>query len=301
MSKVVYRGIQSCTEPQTHEKTTLRLKLTSPNSIDKNRGASVLDSHNMALQDKIAAINTANTENATNLEKGCWNFLHSYTNSPKIQEKTMGVEYIDPYNLSSFSRLSGKSLEICTENLGSETGSDTMYSSISSMDLENITKSYTNERKSTRLNVESRKEKSRSFPPPLTSISGSNHVLVRSHCEDGRLIIKAVEPTPSNTTFHVERSNGRLRLSFLKNNVDSKMDNGDKEIVEHEKCEENEEEYDQDDEKENDGNIIKGIDENRCEVEGKMGKESFQRPSRCKENGHGEKRLYHFEPFWVAT
>lgn len=326
MSTVVCKGLQSCLEPHLLETTTLRLKLISPSSIGKNRGSSVLDSRTKEIRDKChnediksTPTNVSNTQISSNLEIGSWNFLQSLSNSPQIPQKPIGnIEspYVHPFKPSSFSRLSDKSLELCTESLGSETGSDTIESSILSLDLENG-KSFTRERKSTRVNSVSRKENSRNFPPPLTSISGSNHVLVRSHCEGGRLVIKAIESPPSHTCFQVERSQGRLRLSFMKNDYDSKfgiekgvesneedeipgLENGGeicKEIQE-----DNEDEYEEGGgDEESDGYLWKDMEGNGFDVEEKMGMEKLQRPSRCKESRHGDKGLCKWEGFWVAT
>ncbi|KAM7462754.1 hypothetical protein LguiA_030875 [Lonicera macranthoides] len=325
MSTVVCKGFQSCLEPQLLETTTLRLKLISPNSIAKNREPSVFDSHTNEIRDKchnddikISPTNVTNSQISSNLEMGSWNFLQSLSNSPQIPQKPIGnIEspYVDPFKPSSFSRLSDKSLELCTESLGSETGSDTIESSILSLDLENEI-SFTRERKSSRVNSASRKENSRNFPPPLTSISGSNHVLVRSHCEGGRLIIKAIESPPSHTCFQVERSQGRLRLSYMKNDYDSKFgveesveSNEEDDIPELENggeiCEEiqedNEEEYEGGGDEESDGYLRKDMEGNSFDVEEKMGIEKLQTPSRCKENRHGDKGLCKWEGFWVAT
>nr|GMD12721.1 protein FAF-like, chloroplastic [Ipomoea batatas] len=93
--------------------------------------------------------------------------------------------YIHPLlKKSSSCCLSKHSLQICTESLGSETGSD-----------------------------------SSSFPPPLPSLANSS-VQLRSHqegegeVEGSRLILEAVS-IPQRNYFHAERSHGRLLLTAL--------------------------------------------------------------------------------------
>lgn len=70
-----------------------------------------------------------------------------------------------------------------------------------------------------------------SFPPPLTTM---NTLQVRRQCrEGGRLIIEAVEMT--NPVLQAERSNGRLRLCFLRTEEDEVESESESEI---EECEE---------------------------------------------------------------
>ncbi|KAF1861314.1 hypothetical protein Lal_00014040 [Lupinus albus] len=105
-------------------------------------------------------------------------------------------------------RLSQKSLELCTENLGNETGSDEMMEK--EVDLFSYSPSITWEY------VEKKKEKRKNFPPPLTTIrvGGSDCLKMKPHREGGRLVIKL---QPTGSCFQAERSHGRLRLSFWRN------------------------------------------------------------------------------------
>lgn len=111
--------------------------------------------------------------------------------------------YVHPLSRNSF--LSSKSLEMCTESLGSETGCGIDQSS-------HLAPA---EEVKTRANKAKTKQQSIGFPPPLTSIGGG--VEVQTHREGGRLVIKAVASSASNCgVFQAERGNGRLRLSLVK-------------------------------------------------------------------------------------
>lgn len=124
--------------------------------------------------------------------------------------------YVHPFS-NSF--LSTKSLEMCTESLGSETGSgidefpylyDHSPSSGATQQPQKKKAAAAKAIKKVKRGGES------SFPPPLTSISGSGGVQVQTHREGGRLVIKAFTVSSSSCRFQAERGNGRLRLSLLR-------------------------------------------------------------------------------------
>lgn len=202
------------------------------------------------------------------------------------------ISYVDPaFEKFSPSSLSCKSLELCTENLGSETGTDmteTTDFSLSSNAFEgreNPVRSRLLESRRSKNSQES------NFPPPLTTISGASSMQVTSHREGGRLVIKAVEATPAGNYFQAERSHGRLRLTLWKDSFDpSEMSE-----VEERENEANGEENEVEEEGDMEGNNLDGGVE--------MGMEKIhQRPSRCKEGGgHGNEGFCNWEPFWVAT
>ncbi|KAF7146019.1 hypothetical protein RHSIM_Rhsim04G0204100 [Rhododendron simsii] len=206
------------------------------------------------------------------------------------------TSYVHPMTKKLSPSLSCKSLELCTENLGCETGTnmtetpDFFLSSPALEERENPVKS--------RL-VEPRRAKnsqSSNFPPPLTTISGSSSMQVRAHREGGRLVIRAVEATSAGNYFQAERSNGRLRLSVWKDSFDPSEVSEAEGIENEANGEENEGECEAEGNEEGDMNGI-------C-VEGgvEMGMGKFhQRPSRCKEGGHGNEGFCNWEPFWVAT
>lgn len=305
----------------------MRLKVVTPKSLELARGLlSMVDSN-----DTTKELVKQKCHHNDGLG-GNWN-LHqtlSYS-SPQAPKKELESEssYIHPLVKKSSMRLSEKSLELCTESLGSETGSDTSESSILSLSLfdsRNGRSSPREERNSSSIPLmESRKSVShRSFPPPLTTISGSNSLKVRPHREGGRLIIQATEAPSTHSYFQRERSHGRLRLSFWENidyKFESKMSTGE--------CKETHEE-DEVVDVENDMNDVerlkeevddqeagndhveyvktRDMDGNSYDVEVGIGMKKFQRPtttSRCKEDGHhghGDKGLVcNWEAFWVAT
>ncbi|KAL3849865.1 hypothetical protein ACJIZ3_011747 [Penstemon smallii] len=101
---------------------------------------------------------------------------------------------------------------MCTESLGNETGT-CIDSNIDDFSLKK--QIYSKELKPREF---SRKVKhtSNNFPPPLTSISRNDGVQVKTHREEGRLVIKAFTYSSCSNYFQAERKNGRLRLSLLK-------------------------------------------------------------------------------------
>ncbi|KAL6952612.1 hypothetical protein U1Q18_030090 [Sarracenia purpurea var. burkii] len=129
------------------------------------------------------------------------------------------ISYVHPMaKRSSPSILTGKSLELCTENLGSETGTDTTEGSDFSLSSSDSDEAPAREKARSRRCGEDRKvvNGAHDFPPPLTTISGGSSFLqVRGRREGGRLIIKAVGgAAPPRGCFRAERSHGRLRLCF---------------------------------------------------------------------------------------
>ncbi|CAK9173650.1 unnamed protein product [Ilex paraguariensis] len=330
MSTIVCQGVQPCLDTQVLEKTMLRLTLAAPKSIDFSREKCHFED---IMTTKAITLGT-DTHNSSNLDLGGWSFLQSLSNLSPKEEKPKESSYVHPLvKRSSSPRLSEKSLEICTENLGSETGTDTIESTIfSSFSSDSVTETSLpkEEKKLTKQQMGSRKVNSYNFPPPLTSRSGSNSLQFRPHREGGRLIIKAIESPSTHTYFQAERSNGRLRLSFLKDHASNfdlnvttieenesiseeddidrvENDTEDEEKEEEENDEEekyeleDDEEEEDDDEEESDVYLRKDMEGNSLDVEVEMGMEKFQRPSRCKEGGRGNKGLCNWEALWVAT
>lgn len=156
------------------------------------------------------------------------------------------LPYVHPLVRRSSSLMSQKSLEVCTEALGSESGSDVV--TFSSFLSDNTAyRSFTPELECTERNLvsesllheaaktedrdaEAKELKSvnyhcsgssrsppRSFPPPLPSISrrdGQPCLKMRPHRRDGRLVVEAV-PVPSHNYLHSQRQHGCLHLSFI--------------------------------------------------------------------------------------
>ncbi|WMV10453.1 hypothetical protein MTR67_003838 [Solanum verrucosum] len=272
MSTIVYQDIlQSCFESQIIETTTLKLKI--PSSIEF-------------------------VPNLDCADGGGWSSLQNLSNI----SKESGIK------CSYSSRLSEKSLQLCTESLGSETGTDIIDTNILS-----FSSSYSRIEQS---NCKVNKRRSNSsinkkFPPPLTTIRGLNSIQFKPHREDGRLIIKAIEAPLTHNYLQAERSNGRLRLCFYKNEISASTSSNydENEELENDTVFEEEEEIEEKgentEEKEEESDIYNmkwDIDGNKFDVEGEMGKEKCQRLSRCKESGKGNKVFCDWrKALWVAT
>ncbi|GMI73826.1 hypothetical protein HRI_001051900 [Hibiscus trionum] len=225
MSSSVCQGLQTCLELRHIESHLLRLKLAPPKT---NFPASSIPPTDASITGKCN--NNAIDDCKPIGNAGCWSFLQSLAAADCSSTKNEKV-YVHPLVKRSTSTLSERSLEMCTESLGSETGSEVSDSidDISLLSLENGV--YNSKPRDS----SARKKTSRvhSFPPPLTSISGSNGVkVVKSHREGGRLVLEAVTIPPCNTYFHTERSQGRLRLSLFKDADATATVDGEEEVVE---------------------------------------------------------------------
>ncbi|CAN4113436.1 unnamed protein product [Withania somnifera] len=329
MSTIVYQGIlQSCFDSQIIETTTLKLKV--PSSLEFGRGENNLD--NVKEKCSYQVTKKSSTTATTNLDLGDWTSLQNLSKESTL-DKESGI-YVHP--LSKRSRFSDKSLQLCTESLGSETGTDIIDTSIfsfsssysriekstspSSTTINNDHLTMTNQLSESssstwssdyRVINSNNKKSCRKFPPPLTTIRGLNSVQFRPHREDGRLIIKAVEAPLTHNYLQAERSNGRLRLCFFKDeispsnfdkNEESDQNENDVRNDEKEGIEEKEEDTVEEEEKEEEKDMINEIDGNKYDVEGETGKEKCQRLSRCMESGNGNKVFCDWrKPLWVAT
>lgn len=242
-----------------------------------------------------------------NRESGVWSFIQSLPNNPhnckQLPENNNHV-FVHPLAKRSASVLTKKSLEMCTESLGSETGSDISESSDEYPPFSSKTESSHSIGKLKSCGVEFARKLNfnRSLPPPLTTISGSDSVQMRPHREGGRLVVKAVTVASSNGYFRADRVDGRLRLCLVKNENFVDFDN------------------DQVDESDSgdlgyygdDGDDVDGFDDddgmwaedmrgNSGKGEGESGIGEIQRPSRCMEGGgHGKKRMSSWGPFLKA-
>ncbi|XP_065864392.1 protein FANTASTIC FOUR 1-like [Euphorbia lathyris] len=258
-SSTSYQGLQSCLEPVfVAEPRVLRLKLAPPQT-------------------------NISPDNNNNVETGGWTFLQSLAEKKQPQPLYKDQPYNPPYCKRGTSVLSEKSLEMCTESLGSETGSDTS-DDMALLSSDNYIETGL---KYSRLRDTTRMSRSSSFPPPLTSISSSSNVQMRRRRESGRLVLEAVSVSNSSQPyFQAERIDGRLRLHLMK---DCEEEEEEAEEAEEEEFEEEEEEEEEKENGENGG--------------GEMGMEKLTRLSRCscKEDGSGNKSLLNWEPLWVAT
>ncbi|KAK9137247.1 hypothetical protein Sjap_007841 [Stephania japonica] len=257
-------------------------------------------------------------------DMGGWSFIQalttnksSSTSSPvsmeekKEEKQQLKKLYVHPLNKQSSIKLSHKSLEYCTENLGCETGSTTSedidFSSISSpsspsssscsSDSESF-KSPTRQRRRRALWHEM-KDNSTSFPPPLTSITGSNRLNIRPYREGGRLVMKAAVIPSCHTNFLAERHHGRLILRFQRNSPSSfDYESAAIEGEEKQSHQQQGEEHEVGEENHLGEEDIDGI---KCNVEVGMGMRKFQRQSRCMEGGKNKGLLLWEPPHLVAT
>ncbi|KAK6940827.1 Fantastic Four domain [Dillenia turbinata] len=290
MAPSVCQGLQSCLEPSLVEPRVLRLKLAPTNSVFRPQRTSFSDSEFQETEEKQSK--------SLSFLQALNNTIHD---SKEAIEKENAV-FVHPMIKLSSSILNEKSLKMCTESLGSETGSD-------SGDNDNLSSNSSCENEDCSQNEKPRKQQSwkskkmsrnSSFPPPLTTMSSSNGVRVQSHRQGGRLVLDAVNVISSRTYFEAERGNGRLTLRIWKkfneelahDHDETEENRGEAEFEEKVVDEENEA-LSVDDDDENDD-----FAEEREESSGnEMGIGKIQRTIGCKEN----KPLFHWNPSWVAT
>ncbi|CAL0303980.1 unnamed protein product [Lupinus luteus] len=211
-----------------------------------------------------------------------WNSLMSLKDNNEISKSLPASPYIHPLVKRTKSCLSEKGLEICTENLGSETGSDGLFSSYPSETEEEKEEHQQQqqqqvEEKEEKLAIEEAKYNfggsaaatkkyslsSRSFPPPLSSLSSSLHM--RTHRGNGRLVLEAVS-APSNKNFCVQRKDGRLVLTFATADDEVSEENDDDDVA----VEELEEEFgeESEEEAEDESDEIEEVEEIESDVKG---------------------------------
>ncbi|PSS14620.1 Protein FANTASTIC FOUR like [Actinidia chinensis var. chinensis] len=218
-------------------------------------------------------------------------FIQALTNISHNQNELMTEKekvYVHPLSRrsSSSSTLSMKSLEMCTESLGSETGSEISERSDELSLISYKTENSLFKQESKSLEFSRKLISTNSFPPPLSSISGSDSFRVRPHREGGRLVIKAVTVSSSDGYFQMERVDGRLRLCLVKCNS----------LI----CEEAEEKDDDDDDEEEDEDGVEDMEGNSENVGGEIGSGEVVGPSSCKEGGRGNKERSSWGPLWVT-
>ncbi|CAI0466243.1 unnamed protein product [Linum tenue] len=284
MGTIVFQGLQSCLESQMVESRTLRLRLSAPKPA---------------------------------VESGGWSFLQT------LSDPTSQTQILKPAAASSYatkrsvSSLSDKSLELCTENLGSETGTDHvsaadggsnyLFSSPSptweapesapepNSPVSQPAAARSGNYKRSRSN--SSRRGSGGFPPPLTTMRGPELVQVRRpHREGGRLVIEAVISQSQPSCFEAERIDGRLRLHVAVVKDSPEFDSSA--TATEEIAEGNGEEV----------LIREGEGEGEGEeeiTERRRNNRNSNTAWRCKDEGGqnkaNDKGMLNWEPFWVAT
>ena len=171
----------------------------------------------------------------------------------KEDSKSVSPPYIHPLVMKRSASLSENSLKICTESLGSETGSDGFSSYPSSENGDNSEGENESQEEDEKSQLEQtifdrelndhhpccqpvkfnysagRKSAPRSLPPPLHSLSGGreSRVRIQTRRDNGRLVVEAVSIPPRKNYFAAQRRGGRLVLTFAKgsaNDVDVTAD-----------------------------------------------------------------------------
>ncbi|XP_018472738.1 protein FAF-like, chloroplastic [Raphanus sativus] len=156
----------------------------------------------------------------------------------KTDTETVPPPYVHPL-VKRASSLSEKSLEICTESLGSETGCEgfSMYEASSeTVDAEEnlvLDVIETKEEEETEVGFEIEREARTvpdqtscmelprgSFPPPIRSLSSQtgSALHMKTRRDNGRLVLEAVS-VPSHNNFSAKRQDGRLLLTFAETDM----------------------------------------------------------------------------------
>lgn len=290
---MVCQGLQSCLEPGFLEPRAI---------IDKLANVSQSNIPIWSSQKPNLESQEHKEESKNDGDLLCWSFIQQsvLNNTQNVKEEATEEVYVHPLAKLSSSTLSTQSLEMCTEGLGSETGSnnvdDEIMADLSSLSCEIQTS--TTSSSSRRGRIQRSREYLASFPPPLTLISGTDGIQLRPHREGGRLVLKAVAFS-HKSCFRAERTDCRLRLFSLSKD-DNTNDSRSVEYTDDYVCDDDTEEEEEGDEEEEEeeeckrGSCGKKLE---CEIES----EEFPRPSsRCKEEGPRNNRGLNWEPVWVA-
>lgn len=211
-----------------------------------------------------------------------WSSIIHQKSQEITDNKPLPPPYIHPLVKKSASSLTEKSLEICTESLGSETGSDgfSSYPASESGDDDKETEQEQQERVEQSLSfafeamsipkynyVVGRKplaqqRQQRSFPPPIPSRgNGASSIRMQSRRDNGRLVLEAVS-VPSTNNFLAQRQNGRLVLTFVNSTEQVRPKIEQEEVKEMEEMEEEFENFDDDDDE-----YVESEDEDEAEEE----------------------------------
>ncbi|XP_010544324.1 PREDICTED: protein FAF-like, chloroplastic [Tarenaya hassleriana] len=190
--------------------------------------------------------------------------------------KVVPPPYEHPLVRRSKSSLSERSLEICTESLGSETGSEGFSSYPASetgeegeeekedvLNFQDLQKEPAKqEERAWRQEKQvmagklsylgDKKSSQRSFPPPIPSLARQDgaSTYMRTSRNNGRLVLEAVA-IPSKNNFYAHRQDGRLVLTFTKpNQNEDKTDERWDEMEQEKELEEEDNEFESSEEEE---------------------------------------------------
>ncbi|CAA7061127.1 unnamed protein product [Microthlaspi erraticum] len=183
-----------------------------------------------------------------------WSSILSDKKKTEASKDTVPPPYVHPL-VKRASSLSEKSLEICTESLGSETGCEgfSSHGSSETGDAEiekeisiqeemnlllNATETKKEEETEAKAEAEVEVEQKSitvpnhtiSFPPPIRSLSSQSgsSLHMKTRRDNGRLVLEAVS-MPSHNNFSAKRQDGRLLLTFaeISNELDIDSDKED--------------------------------------------------------------------------
>ncbi|CAL0316313.1 unnamed protein product [Lupinus luteus] len=237
MAAIVCHGLQSHLESQIVESRTLRLRLPSSKPFPTHsqqpfdlafkpclRDSNIKTSNHDENKNNHNKKETQTPLSSNSNNKSCWSFLEALSN---VSTNEISPQYVHPQHNRSSLILSPRSLELCTENLGSESGSDIVENEIDmdinmnmNMNMHSLSDMGTREQRQPSKVLAAKKGKTMNFPPPLTTITGSESLRVMPHREDGRLVIEVTKAPPMFvSSFRAERSHGRLRLHLLNNHI----------------------------------------------------------------------------------
>ncbi|CAN8311091.1 unnamed protein product, partial [Cochlearia groenlandica] len=223
-------------------------------------------------QDKIVTKNQLKESFTQKGDMAGLSFLQSMSDITANVRNKEDKAYVHPIKKGSISKLNEKSLEMCTESLGAETGSESGDElSLLVFEADKTPRAHSpKQRPQEDTNLLYKKStmsvNNKSFPPPIKFVEGSKYNrMVRSIGEDGRLVVQAVRVSSPPRCFTEERGEGRLRLCLSPESSLLRLNHDDDDDEEKEE-EETEEEY----------------------IEGKTGnKKSSRLSSGCKDNSRG--------------
>ncbi|KAJ4866240.1 Protein FANTASTIC FOUR 2 [Raphanus sativus] len=232
----------------------------------------------VAICQALDKIVTKSERNESFTQKGGLSFLQSMSDITAIVRNVEDKAYVHPAEKRSVSKLSEKSLEMCTESLGTETGSESGDDLLLLAFEATHTPRVPSQPKTREEKRDTGLPAKKSFPPPIKFVKGSKYTrMVRTLGEDGRLVVQAIRVLSPPRNFVAERGEGRLRLSLSQESS----------FLGHTHEEEETEEE-----------IIENL-------EGQNGNKKFSiLSSRCKENGRKPKPMlttWKQQQFWVAT
>ncbi|KAK4758196.1 hypothetical protein SAY87_019497 [Trapa incisa] len=225
MAASMKQGIKSIfpSDGESSRVESLRKTLSASISSCKWVAQNGLNSENGEDTQSKSRFDVWNSVQEQSNDRGCVkagqpdNIWNSILSTQKIDQHVQAAPYIHSFGKRSERLLSAKSLQICTESLGSETGSDGFSSFCASLEDNHCED---DKEESQAISYKKRNlqplPRSRSFLPPLPSLSrqSGSSLQVRSRRDNGRLVLEAVS-VQEQSNFRAQREDGRLVLTFI--------------------------------------------------------------------------------------